>query len=154
MPTINNTIPTTAHLATRRQTLFVAIGDITPDPRKPHLRRFPKSLRTDKLFAISLSVQKLIPWAQRQNVTRLHCPATVGHRPKRPTPHPWSTLKGPAPRARTKRATPASPISFQRGINWAQRVMSSPVRTSRDGRSPRQRLMSTRSKAKSAKAED
>jgi len=35
MPTINNTIPTTAHLATRRQTLFVAIGDITPDPRNP-----------------------------------------------------------------------------------------------------------------------
>src|SRR6202158_1630142 len=35
MTTINNTIPTTAHLATRRQILFVAIGDLIPDPDNP-----------------------------------------------------------------------------------------------------------------------
>jgi ParB-like chromosome segregation protein Spo0J len=35
MNTINNTIPTTAHLATRRQILFVAIGDLIPDPDNP-----------------------------------------------------------------------------------------------------------------------
>jgi DNA modification methylase len=35
MPTINNTIRTTAHLATRRQIVLVAIGDLFPDPDNP-----------------------------------------------------------------------------------------------------------------------
>jgi DNA modification methylase len=35
MTTINNTIPTSAHLATRRQILFVSIGDLIPDPHNP-----------------------------------------------------------------------------------------------------------------------
>jgi hypothetical protein len=39
--------------------------------------------------------------------------------------HARSKLKGPAPRARTKRAPPASPMSFQKWMNWAQRAVAS-----------------------------
>ena len=35
MPKLNASIPTAAHVATRRQILFVAIGDLIPDPHNP-----------------------------------------------------------------------------------------------------------------------
>jgi DNA modification methylase len=35
MTKLKSSIPTTAHLATRRQILFVAIGDLIPDPHNP-----------------------------------------------------------------------------------------------------------------------
>jgi hypothetical protein len=44
-----------------------------------------------------------------------------------PTLHFRSKLKGPAPRPRTKRAPPASPMSFQKWMNWAQRAVASVV---------------------------
>ena len=35
MTIINNTIPVTSNLVTRRQILFVSIGDLIPDPENP-----------------------------------------------------------------------------------------------------------------------
>jgi ParB/RepB/Spo0J family partition protein len=35
MPKLNTSIPTATDVAARRQLLFVAIGDLTPDPQNP-----------------------------------------------------------------------------------------------------------------------
>ncbi len=35
MPKLNTSIPTATDMATRRQLLFVAIGDMIPDPHNP-----------------------------------------------------------------------------------------------------------------------
>jgi len=47
--------------------------------------------------------------------------------PRADIERPRSKLRGPAPRARTRRAPPASPMSFQKWMNWAQRAVTSPA---------------------------